>query len=348
MYIGKVHVNTAVPYDVLIGAGLLSQIGVLIGEVVNPNHVMLISDDTVYALYGQEAISALQAAGFTVFTHVIQHGEASKNMMILTEILEAAAEHLLTRKDVFVALGGGVVGDITGFAASVYMRGVDFGQDPTTLLAAVDASVGGKTAVDLVQGKNLAGTFWQPRLVVCDSGIIGNLPTELFNNGMAEVIKHGVIGDKAILECINAGLVVKQLNWLVQRNVEIKRDVVENDEKEAGMRQILNFGHTVAHAIEKMSDYTIPHGVAVGTGMVHEARLAARLGLCDDQLADDIWQYCKTYGLFLLQEITPAFIDAMRTDKKNVGDDIVFALPSANGQTVIRKMSINEVLYRIS
>lgn len=304
---------------------------------------MLITDDTVEALYGESVKESLSNAGFIVGVHAFKHGEGSKNITTLAEILEDAAEHKLTRKDVFVALGGGVVGDITGFAASVYMRGVDFIQIPTTLLAAVDASVGGKTAVDLEHGKNLAGTFWQPRMVICDCEVMRRLPVELFHNGMAEVIKHGIIGDEVILSCIEQDETMDRLAWLIRRNVEIKGDIVELDEFESGKRKILNFGHTVAHAIEKTSHYRISHGIAVGTGMVYEARMAERLGICEGGVADRIERICRRYALFVAQEISADFIDAMKLDKKNDGDQIVFALPERIGSFIIVKQSIKAV-----
>lgn len=338
-----VRVHTSVPYDVHIGPGLLEQAGVLLKPIVKASKLMLVSDEVVYELYGRKAEDKLKEAGFQVFVCTFKNGEQSKNIQTLADILEAAAEHGLTRKDAFVALGGGVTGDIAGLAASIYMRGVDFIQIPTTLLAAVDASVGGKTAIDLPQGKNLAGTFWQPRLVLCDVDIIRSLPQSIFNNGMAEVMKHGVIGDEAILDCIESGNVYEQLDWLIFRNVEIKCNVVERDEHEGGRRKILNFGHTIAHAIEKQSNYTVPHGIAVGTGMVYETRIAAGLGLCDEAFVEKLQGLSDTYKLFVSQDITEEFINIMKRDKKNEDDRIAFALPSKSGGFILKKLSIEQI-----
>ena len=338
-----VHIDTAVPYDVYIGGGLLERAGHLIRPVARSFRAMLITDDIVDNLYGEAVLASLKAAGFQTAKHVFVHGEALKNIATWTAILEDAAEQKLTRKDLLVALGGGVVGDIAGFAASVYMRGIDFIQIPTTLLAAVDASVGGKTAVDLRHGKNLAGSFWQPRMVICDCDVMRELPTALLNCGMSEVIKHGVIGDENILRCIDRNEERSSIDWLIRRNIEIKRDVVEADERESGSRRILNFGHTVAHAIEKLSDYQIPHGVAVGTGMIYETRLAESLGICGKGLADELAPYCRKYGLYFQQAINDAFVQAMTLDKKNEDNKIVFALPKKIGSFTIVKLSEKEV-----
>lgn len=338
-----VRVNASIAYDVCIGESLTDQVGILVASVKPTCKVLLVTDDRVDERYGSAVEERLQVAGFVVSKQVIPQGEQCKNLTTLELILEYAAEQQLTRNDLFVALGGGVIGDVTGFAASVYMRGIDFIQLPTTLLAAVDASVGGKTAVDLVHGKNLAGTFWQPRMVICDLDILRTLPTGIFHDGMAEVIKHGVIGDEAILTCIEQNKTLDQLNWLVQRNVEIKRDIVEKDERELGVRKILNFGHTVAHAIEKTSRYRVPHGIAVGTGMVYETRMAERLGICADGLAARIERICRRFDLFVEQRLDAHMIHTMMLDKKNVGEQIVFALPVCIGSFKIVKKTIAEV-----
>ena len=338
-----VTIKASKPYDVVIGDGIIENIVALVQPVCATRRVAVITDDIVDKLYADVVIERLSSSGYTVSKHVFPNGEQSKNIRTLSAILEFLAEHNLSRSDTLIALGGGVVGDITGFAAAVYMRGIDFIQVPTTLLAAVDASVGGKTAIDLAYGKNLAGAFWQPRMVLCDTKIIRDLPDNLFANGMGEVIKHGFLAGQDILDAIDHDEAKSELEWLIKRNVEIKRDVVEADEKEHGTRRLLNFGHTVAHAVEKMSDYTVLHGIAVGTGMVYETRLAEQLGLCEQGLADTVQAYCGKYGLYRVQDINDAFIEAMTHDKKNEDDRIVFALPEGIGAFRIEKLSVADV-----
>lgn len=339
----RLNVKASKRYEVLIGDGLIHSIGGFVSHVCNSNRVAVVTDDIVDSLYGQAVVSSLRSGGFIVSKLAFANGEESKNIGTLSSIWEFLAANSFTRSDMLIALGGGVVGDITGFAAATYMRGVSFIQIPTTLLAAVDASVGGKTAIDLAHGKNLAGVFWQPSLVLCDCDVIRHLPKEIFSNGMAEVIKHGFLGDEAILSCIDDDGVMERLLWLIQRNVEIKRNVVEADELENGKRRILNFGHTVAHAIEKLSEYRVPHGIAVGIGMVYETRMAEKLGLCQMGLAVQVERYCQKYGLFVEQNITDVFIDVMMLDKKNEDNCIVFALPESVGSFVIKKFSKSEV-----
>lgn len=338
-----IAVKTSKPYKVVIGDGLIKDIGSLIQPVCATKKVAVITDDIVNRLYGSIVTEVLMSSGYSVSKFVFVNGEKSKNIVTLSKILEFLAESELTRSDMLIALGGGVVGDITGFAAAVYMRGIDFIQVPTTLLAAVDASVGGKTAIDLEHGKNLAGAFWQPRMVLCDTEIIRDLPDSLFANGMGEVIKHGVLAGADILDAIENGAEKYDFEWLVKRNIEIKRDIVVSDERESGKRRILNFGHTVAHAIEKMSCYTIPHGEAVGIGMVYETRLAEALGICESGLEEKILGYCDKYGLFTKQLIDDEFIKAMTMDKKNEDKKIVFALPERVGAFCIKKLTVDEV-----
>ncbi len=343
MNIDKVTINTCRSYDVLIGGGLLNDIGQLLHNVSKARRVMLITDNNVDALYGDATFRLLEDSRFEVFRYVFQNNMTSKTLKTLEDVLEYSAEQHMQRNDLMLALGGGVTGDITGFAASVYMRGISFVQIPTTLLAAVDASVGGKTAVNLRHGKNLIGTFWQPKLVVVDTDIIRSLSDTVFNNGMSEVIKHGIIGDKLILNYINEGTVIDNLDQLIRRNIEVKRDILERDEFESGIRMKLNFGHTVAHAIEKLSDYEISHGVAVGTGMVYETLLSHKLGLCDISVLEEIRRHCMSYGLFIKQNITPDLMDAMRNDKKNSDGKITFALPTAIENIEIVRLETNHV-----
>ena len=274
-----VTVNASTTYPILIGERLLDRAGALCAEHIGVCRVCVVTDDTVHALYYKRLEATLLAAGYEVYPFVIPHGEASKSTESLVALLEFCAEHRLTRADALIALGGGVVGDLCGFAAAVYLRGVRFVQIPTTLLAMVDSSVGGKTAVDLRAGKNLAGAFHQPSLVICDCRTTDTLTPEIFADGCAEVIKYGVINDRDFFDFLKNGI-AEQLEDVIEVCVTHKRDIVEADEFDRGARQLLNLGHTVGHAIELCSDLAISHGSAVSIGMVLVMRAAIAMGIC--------------------------------------------------------------------
>lgn len=281
----KVRINTEKGYDVLIGTGLLELSGELSAHVLRGKKAAIFSDERVYALYGNIIEKSFADAGFEIFAFKFEGGESSKNIDTVARFVDFMAERHFSRKDAVVALGGGVAGDMGGFAASIYQRGIDFIQIPTTLLSAVDSSVGGKTGVNISAGKNLMGAFWQPSLVIYDTDTALTLGRDLLLDGMAEVIKTGAIRDKELYEfsadsdiidkyskgfggAERLGGADEDLLKIVKRCVEIKGAVVEADEKESGLRKILNFGHTMAHAIEKHSDYRISHGKAVAMGMM--------------------------------------------------------------------------------
>ncbi len=262
-------------YD--IKRGLLSQAGKLLSERLKSRRALLVCDDITASLYAGKVTESLKNAGFDVASFVFPHGEANKTWSTAGSILEAAAGAKLTRSDFFISLGGGVCGDITGFAAAVYLRGVKFVQIPTTLLAAVDASVGGKTGVDLGAGKNLAGAFHQPECVLFDPDVIGTLSKEQLDEGKAEIIKHAVLAGGRLYGVASCGAILDDIEKVVALNVEIKRKYVEADPCDTGCRQLLNFGHTIGHAIEKCSNYTISHGRAVAMGMVAETKAFIKL-----------------------------------------------------------------------
>ena len=262
-------------YD--IKRGLLSQAGKLLSERLKSRRALLVCDDITASLYAGKVTESLKNAGFDVASFVFPHGEANKTWSTAGSILEAAAGAKLTRSDFFISLGGGVCGDITGFAAAVYLRGVKFVQIPTTLLAAVDASVGGKTGVDLGAGKNLAGAFHQPECVLFDPDVIGTLSKEQLDEGKAEIIKHAVLAGGRLYGVASCGAILDDIEKVVAMNVEIKRKYVEADPCDTGCRQLLNFGHTIGHAIEKCSNYTISHGRAVAMGMVAETKAFIKL-----------------------------------------------------------------------
>lgn len=335
-----IHVSASRNYDVLLGPGLIEDLPRLIEPLCNGKRIGIITDDTVNSLYAAKVAESFDISGYTIYKYVIPHGESSKNIQTLSRILEYFASCHFTRKDVFISIGGGVVGDITGLAAALYMRGIQFVQVPTTLLSMVDASVGGKTAVDLNAGKNLIGAFWQPSLVIADSQIVANLPADIFAEGMAEVIKSDLIANAGIVKMIQLGTVKNSLDIIVFSCIKMKRDVVERDEFETlGLRKVLNMGHTVAHAIEKLSDYSVSHGVAVATGLVWEAQIASKLGICDRKIVDEIKEAVDSYHLYYdVPYSVESMVEAMKSDKKNEDSRIDFVFPITYGKWAERKM----------
>lgn len=285
-------------YDILIGSGLLENAGTEIRKRCNGKRVLIISDSNVAPLYGAQTAAALQQAGFEVYTHTFPAGEPSKKLATVEEMLRAMCEAGLTRSDLAVALGGGVCGDMVGFASAIYLRGMDFVQIPTTLLSQIDSSVGGKTGCDLPFGKNLAGAFHNPRLVLIDPKTLDTLPERYLRDGMGEAVKYGCIFDRALFERIEREDYKAFLPELILTCVQLKRDVVVEDFREAGRRTLLNFGHTVAHAIEREENYCgMSHGEAVGVGMVMLTRAAEQYGLCQPGTADRIAQLLKKLAL---------------------------------------------------
>ena len=343
-----IHVDTGRPYDVLIGNGLIEDCGKLIREKnaarKDAVKAAVISDDKVWELYGEKVTESLRSAGFETLKLVLPNGEESKNTDNLISVLEFLAENEFTRSDLIAALGGGVVGDLAGFAAAVMLRGVDFIQIPTTLLACVDSSVGGKTAVDLRAGKNLAGAFHQPRLVICDLDVLDSLPEETFKDGSAEVIKYGVLADLRLFEhLMDKGLEFDR-EYVVSRCIEIKRDVVNEDEFDTGKRRLLNLGHTLAHAAEQLSSYKLSHGKAVAIGMSVFSAAAASYGICDRLTAERIREAVKRFGLPCDTDYSAEELyEVMLRDKKRNGSSISIVLPEKIGRCIIKKMDIAEL-----
>lgn len=339
-----VEVDAAVRYNIVIDKGILPKSGNMIKEVTSAERVAVITDDTVDKLYSDIVMKSLSDAGFETFKFVFPHGEKSKNISTFSSILEFLAESGLTRTDALVALGGGVVGDVAGFAAASYLRGIDFIQIPTTLLACVDSSVGGKTAIDLKAGKNLAGAFYQPKLVIADFETLSTLTDGIFADGMAEVIKYGVIFDKAFFEFLRDNEAKDNLEYVITRCVELKRDIVNADEKEKGVRALLNFGHTVGHAIEKCSGYKIPHGSAVAVGMVIISRAAYKCSFCGENYADIIASLNKKYSLPVSTDFSSSeLFSAAMADKKRSGDKIKLIIPESLGNCAIKSVPTSEL-----
>ena len=314
-------------YDIPIGRGLRHRAGEMIAAIHKPCRTLLLTDDTVEALYAEEVTAALTEAGFTVVRHVIPHGEASKSAANLMALLERMATEHLTRSDLLVALGGGVVGDLGGFASAVYQRGIPFVQIPTTLLAMVDASVGGKTAIDLEAGKNLCGAFHQPSLVICDVDCLSTLPPETFADGMAEVIKYAFISDKALFDALQ-GNATERMEEIIRLCVEDKRALVEADETDKGARQLLNLGHTVGHAIEACSHFSISHGSGVAMGMVIITRAAVKMHLCGADTLTALLALLDKYSLPTECPFTTEQLFAVAlSDKKRAGGAITLVVP---------------------
>lgn len=344
----EIRVNTVPAYTVTIGPGLLKDCGPRLREVVPPCHMAVVTDSIVGPLYLETVTESLKAAGYTVSAYEFPAGEESKNVSTLSDILEFLAKERLTRSDCLIALGGGVVGDMAGFAAAVYLRGVRYVQMPTTLLSAVDSSVGGKTAIDLKAGKNLAGAFLQPAAVLCGTDCLKSLSPEVFADGAAEAVKTGVLCDEGLFALFEDGALKANPAEVIARCVEYKAGVVERDEKEQGERKLLNLGHTVGHAIEKCSGYTIPHGHAVAVGLAVMTRAAERLRWTNGPIAERVGRCLEAQGLPVSTEFSPeALAEAALADKKRAGDSITIVVPKEIGTCELLKIPVSELLFVI-
>ena len=341
-------------YDILIEKGLLDRAGQMCRAVLpRASRLVVVTDTNVAPLYAARLKASLEAAGFTVHVTVIPAGETSKSIAMLEHLYDTFMAFGLTRTDAVVALGGGVVGDLAGFAAATILRGVDFVQIPTTLLAQVDSSVGGKVAIDLKAGKNLAGAFWQPKLVLMDPECLETLSDRDFNDGMAEVLKYGCIADAAfydlLLSCGGRAGVMERIEQVLHTCCAIKARVVLADERDTGERMILNFGHTLGHAYELAYHYqTYTHGQAVAAGMCRAAELGVRLGITDPSVPERIRQGVEMYDL--PTEIpcpVSAYAAAVGLDKKGAGSSITVILLSQLGQTRPTKLEKDRLLALI-
>lgn len=362
------------PYSILVGPDLLSQVGPEMQALGARGRVAVVTHPELPVVYPAAVHTSLEEAGFEAEMAFVPQGEASKGLAELETLYHRFACMRLDRRSVVVALGGGVIGDLAGFAAATYLRGLDFVQIPTTLLAQVDASVGGKTAIDLPMGKNLVGAFHQPRLVVADVHTLRTLPAHELRSGLAEVVKYGVIADAALFAALerDAERVIvgdpEVLTPLVVRSCEIKADVVRQDPREQGLRAILNYGHTVGHALETVLGYgVITHGAAVAIGMSAAAWLSVRLGLLDadearrqDALLRRLGLPClallrqggepEAWGILTDRGVTPlnrpsipALMEAMLLDKKTVGGRLRFVLANSIGSVEVREVAAEDV-----
>ncbi|MDO5113932.1 MAG: 3-dehydroquinate synthase [Planctomycetia bacterium] len=402
----KIRVAASKPYDVLMSPGLLAAAGTHIkyalglkgdpttGKIEN-RRICIVTDSTVeplYAMENQGLWASLATTGFAVCKYVFPGGERHKTMAAVEGLLDFLTSHNFSRSDLLLALGGGITGDVTGFAAAVYLRGIDYIQVPTSLLAVVDSSVGGKTGVNLKAGKNLAGAFWQPSLVLFDPDVLATLSDELKLDGIAEAIKAGLIAEPRIIDAVenelaagaqgvgygkpgagaspqsvgaeaqgiaggNANSSGQQripadtnfLTALAASAVEVKRRIVEEDERDEGRRQLLNFGHTIAHAIERCSDYSISHGHAVAMGMAIVATAADRLGLTEEPCGPKIIGLLKRFGFPLDCPYSPAQLaEAALQDKKICEDRITLVVPVAIGMCILKTIPVSQLEQFIS
>lgn len=331
-----ITVSASKEYQVIIGSGLLAQLGSYASALKKPCKVAVISDSNVWPIYGSKAESSLNASGFETIHYTFSAGEESKNAQTYLSILNFLAENKLTRSDLIVALGGGVVGDMTGFAAATYLRGVSYIQVPTSLLAMVDSSVGGKTAIDLPAGKNLVGAFYQPSLVLCDIDALDTVSTEIFRDGCAEVIKYGVLYDAKLFSHLASNGLTFDREAVIARCVELKRNVVMEDEFDTGARQKLNLGHTIGHGVEAQSNFSISHGQAVAIGMAIVTRAACARDICTDATVSRILEIFETFGLpskteFSAQQLYTSAL----SDKKRSGGIVNLIVPQEIGNCII-------------
>ena len=325
-----VTVSASKTYDILIGSGILKELGVRVQSLGKAQKVCLVSETSVFPLWGETALSSLKDAGFDVCSYVFPAGEESKNGENLLKLLNFLAENGLTRSDILVALGGGVTGDLAGFAASCFLRGIRFVQVPPSLLAAVDSSVGGKTAVDLPAGKNLAGAFWQPSLVICDTDTLDTLPVDIFRDGCAEVIKYGILYDPKLFAHLEEKGLAFDREAVITRCVELKRDVVMEDEFDTGARMKLNLGHTIGHGVEARSNFTLSHGKSVAIGMA----IVCRASRCPD--TPRILAILQKFGLpVTTDESVQDIYNYTLSDKKRSGDTVRLIIPRRIGDCAI-------------
>ncbi|MEL7654457.1 MAG: 3-dehydroquinate synthase [Bacillota bacterium] len=335
---------------ILIGKGILKQTAELLGkyrfEWKKPSRICVITDSNVEKLYLENLEIELQKLDIPIFHHIIPAGEENKNLETVSQIYDTLSNQQFDREDMIIALGGGVTGDIAGFAAATYLRGIrHLVQIPTTLLAQVDSSVGGKTGVDLPQGKNLVGAFRQPDLVLIDPEVLETLPESIFTAGIAEVIKYGCIWDKEILNTVLEPDYKNQLEELIEKCVVIKIKVVEEDETEEGLRRILNFGHTIGHGVEKLGNFNdLSHGEAVSVGLAAAARMGESIGITRKGCYEELLSILKAFDLptkisYPLEEV----YEAMLSDKKKQGESINFIFIEDFGKTRIEKIPVLEL-----
>ncbi len=336
----KFTISASTAYDVITGHDIIKDAGTYIREVLEPCRLCIITDSTVNNLYSQVLLTSLIESGFQTSKIVFPPGEHSKNLTTYTNILEALADEGITRSDAIIALGGGTVGDIAGFAAATYMRGIKYIQIPTTYEAAIDAAYGGETGLNLMSGKNLVGAFWQPSLVLCDYKYFESLSEQRLKDGAAEAMKFAAISESSLADHILA----EDYEYVMERCISIKKSLIEADERCYGLRQILGFGHTIGHAVEKLSSYSLPHGHAVAIGMVAESKAAFRTGLTGTDISGELSEIFNRLGFETGCRYSPDEIYALALmDKKIYGDKISVIVPERFGKCSLHKISISSL-----
>lgn len=340
----KLTVNAmSATYDIVIEKGILKNCAQFIAPVIKAKRLLIITDSNVEKLQLNTVLKAFENTDFEVYTHVFEAGEQNKTLSAVSSIYNSLCKHNFTRKDCIIALGGGVCGDISGFAAATYMRGIDFVQIPTTLLSQVDSSVGGKTGVDTEYGKNLVGAFYQPKIVIIDPQTLSTLSSHYFADGMGEVIKYGCIRSKELFSTLLSCDINENIEDIILECLKIKRDVVNEDERESGIRMILNFGHTAGHSIEKLSDFSLSHGECVAKGMVMITKASEKLGLTKKGTAEKIESLCKKYSLNTDVEFSAYDIgENAKNDKKGSDNNLSIILIDEIGSCFIHTIDKNE------
>lgn len=345
----KVNINInndlKINYDILVEKGLINDTGKLVKEVLRGKRALIVTDDIVDKLYTKIVKESLERENIITSVCVLENGETNKNIESIYNIYSSLAKNELSRKDIIIALGGGVIGDMAGYAAATWMRGIDFVQIPTTLLACVDSSVGGKTGINIKEGKNLVGAFHSPRLVIMDSDVLNTLPKREFNAGMAEVIKHAFLFDKKLLEYLENNNSF-DMDFILKRNCELKGHIVEIDYKEKKERMFLNFGHTIGHSVENAAGYgVLLHGEAVAIGVIFAIEYGIKKNITKDK---SLLERAKNiFAKFSLPTEIPSNInlkDAIKLDKKRSDDKINFVFLESIGKPYVEKVSIKDIL----
>ncbi|HOO22399.1 MAG TPA: 3-dehydroquinate synthase [Clostridia bacterium] len=339
-----IKVNASKKYEIRLGKGLLDSLGSFVKEVCSSRKAVLVTDSNVNKLYGKRAAENLERNGIETFVYEFPAGERSKNLNTYSDLVSFIAKNSLLRNDLVVALGGGVAGDIAGFAAATYMRGIRFVQVPTTLLAVIDSSVGGKTGIDLFEGKNLLGAFYQPDMVIADTDLLKTLPDEEIKNGMGELIKYGILTGGELWELIERGEDPLNDERMPELCVNYKRDIVEKDEHEASVRKLLNLGHTAGHAIEKLNDYALTHGICVAFGIAVAARSALYRGALGKESYDRIMKVLERENMPTSTDISPSqIISAALNDKKSKGKSLTMVVIRDVGDCGLEEVPIENL-----
>ncbi len=344
----EITVHTSDSYRIKVERGLIDRVGECASEIYKPCKVLIVTDSHVSPLYVQRVADSLREYGYEPGGFTFPAGEPSKQLETIQNIYLCLAEHGYTRSDFIVALGGGVTGDMAGFAAATYLRGIGYIQVPTSLLAQIDSSVGGKTAVDLPQGKNLVGAFWQPRMVLIDPNTLDTLSPYYFADGMAEAIKYGCIMSRSLFDMIKSGDMQKpeNLDSMICQCIDIKRKLVEKDEFDTCERMLLNFGHTFGHALEKLYGFNkLSHGQAVGIGMVLVTHASEKAGATKKGTAKEIEKVLKKYTLPVNDEMPiEKIVEATAMDKKGSGKNIKLVLLGEIGKASLFEMERTDLL----